>query len=231
MPTLNWIQETGWDRYWERGNEKSEFISRVYTCRVCGNIFNSMELRDSHEVEHPVSNPTIFIDGKEVCGDQVNITAPITTDSIFLRDIDRLVVNGDVYDTSQDFLSKILENKIAFLDVFYGNSNIERRLKISICIADREELKQVKSIFLQCFEDSGINNKKIVYFAEKIQGLQTVKVYCDGLVRYLQGIMAKDNHPDAESFDFFLERFNQASQALKQYDTDLAHAVRSVINS
>jgi hypothetical protein len=68
MPTLNWIQETAEDRYWERGSSGSEIVNSVYNCRVCGNAFISISERDRHEVEHPVQNPAIFINNKEVCG-------------------------------------------------------------------------------------------------------------------------------------------------------------------
>ncbi|MBA4500892.1 hypothetical protein [Marinobacterium marinum] len=230
MPTLNWIQETGWDRYWERGSDGCESIDRTYTCRVCGKIFDSLELRDAHEVEHPVSNPTIFVDGKEICGERLNITDPITTDGLLLRDIDTLVVNGEVLDTPQELVDRISADNLAFLHVRYGNANSVRQLKINICVADQEELEQVGNIFCQYFEVNGLNPKAIVSFTEKVKKFKTVQLYCDGLVRYLQGLMAKDNRADAEPFDVFLERFNQASQALKYYDTELSHAVRSVID-
>lgn len=229
MPTLNWIQETTWDRYWERGSSDSESAALLYCCRVCGQEFISISDRDRHELNHPVSNPTIFVDYKEVCAEEVKITSPVTSNSIYLCNVDFVLVNG-VVSVESDLIQKVATEKHMFLEVRYGNANLERRLKINVCIADHKEIKSVEDAFAQCFGNGGLNDTTIITFTEKVKNLQTVKLYSDGLVRYLQGLMAKDNRSEIYKFDVFVERFNQSTSSLKSYKTGLSSAVRAIVN-
>lgn len=230
MPTLNWIQETALNRYWERGSqENGEKIESVYSCRICGQHFNSIYDRDQHEISHPVLNPTIFVAGKEICGESVDITSELAQQAIYLRNVEYLSING-IECQEEELGKRIVSEKRTFLDVRYGNANIEKRLKIRICIADIEELKSVDEAFLQCFESGYLNDTLIVAFTEKVRNFETVGSYCDGLVRYLQGLMAKDNRSELYGFEAFVERFNQATGALRNYETGLSHAVRAVVN-
>lgn len=63
-----------------------------------------------------------------------------------------------------------------------------------------------------------------------MDGLKSVQKYADGLVRYMQGLMAKDSRDDGDFFETFLERFNQSAEAIKQYDTEISRSVRAVID-
>jgi hypothetical protein len=51
MPTLGWIQETGLDRFWERGSEPgSSVLPTFYACRYCNQVFESIAAREQHEI-------------------------------------------------------------------------------------------------------------------------------------------------------------------------------------
>lgn len=231
MPTLNWIQETGWDRYWETGSDHVVVPEvSTYTCRICGQCFDSVTERDQHEIGHPIQNPAIFFKGKEAGGEYLDITSPLLDSDLYLRNIDFVYINGNACEVESDFLEKLTEEKITFLDVRYGNTNLERQVKIRVCIADPDELLAIDRAFIQCFEVAGVNDSSIVAFSEKVGCLPTVKEYGNGLVRYLQGLMAKDNRSDFTNFEKFFERFNQATQSLKHYETGLCRAVSAVVN-
>lgn len=230
MPTVGWIQETAWDRLLERGSIGAPISNPEYPCRVCGETFASLSARDQHEINHPVLNPSIFIGGKEICSEHLLVTSPLASDGVFIRNVNFLSINGKVYGSGADLLNKIAEASSSFLDVHYGNSNIDRRLKITVRIADAAELQRVDEAFIQCFEVMGINDAAILAFTQKVSELQSVQTYSDGLVRYIQGLMAKDNRSESAKFDEFIERFNQATFSLRTYETALAHAIRSVVD-
>lgn len=230
MPTLHWIQETVLDRYHERGSSGNETVDTTYHCRVCGKIFSSISERNQHEINHPVLNPTIFIDGKEICSDSISIASPAVQNAIYLRNVEFLSINGVDCQHEEELGIKIANEKQAFFDVRYGNSNIEKRLKISICIADQKEVELVESMFARYFEKDTWNESDIVVFTEKVRNLHTVQSYSDGLLRYLQGLMVKDNRSDNRSFETFVERFNQATTALRLYKTGLSRAVNAVVD-
>lgn len=231
MPTVGWIQETGWDRYYERGAEgTAEHKTPEYHCRMCGVTFGSVSERDQHEIGHPVLNPTLFINGKEVCSERLDITASLDNESMYFRNVDFILVNGVECIGALGLQALMAQHKNAFLDVSYGNSNIDRRVKINLCIADEKELREVDDTFSQCFGSSELNDRSMIAFTEKVRSQQTVKNYSDGLVRYLQGVMAKDNRSGFAGFEAFTERFNQATQSLKSYNTVLSKAINAVVN-
>ena len=231
MPTVGWIQETVWDRYYERGADgKTEKYIAEYPCRMCEAIFRSISERDQHEIGHPVLNPTLFIDRKEIRSERLEITASLYNESVYLRNVDFISVNGNQCNGASGLQACIVQHKNAFLDISYGNSNIERRVKIHICIADEKELQEVDDTFSQCFGISELNDRSIIAFTEKVRSQRTVKYYSDGLVRYLQGVMAKDNRTGSANFDKFIERFNQATQSMKSYNTALSKAINAVVN-
>lgn len=231
MPTFGWIQETSDDRYWETGSDPdAEPIASVYDCRICGMSFGSIAERDQHEVSHPIHNPVIFLQGKEAAGEVVEITSSFKEEDILLKNIDFLCVNGKDCEVLSVFFDILMAESTAFLDVVYGNASLERRVKIKVCIADPDELNSVDEAFIQCFEVSGVNDLTITSFSEKVRKQKTVLDYGDGLVRYLQGVMIKDNRSDYQNFEVFFERFNQATYSLRNYDTGLSRAVKAVVN-
>ena len=231
MPTLNWIQESVSDRFWELGSDPGLVPVEIhYTCRVCNQPFDSIVARDRHEISHPIQNPVIFFKGKEVCSDTLDITSPIECGDVYLRNINFLCVNGEDCKSESDFVEVLGKEKKAFYDARYGSDSLERRLRINVCIADPDELRVVDLAFIQCFEVAGVKDASIIAFAEKVKRLNTVNEYGNGLVRYLQGLMAKDNQSAASSFDVFAERFNQATYSLRNYDTRLSRAVSAVVN-
>ena len=231
MPTLNWIQEAAWDRYYENGSsDAGDKLPRTYSCRICGSVFDSVSERDQHEINHPVSNPTIFIDGNEVCGESLEVTSLLTLNEVHLRNVDFLTINNVDCLCESELFTQITKERNGFLDVRYGNGNIERRIKIKICIADPDELKVVDLVFMQTFSDASVNDTSIVAFTERVKGLNTVRSYSEGLVRYLQGLMAKDHTSVIIGFEKFVERLNQATNSLKNYETGLSLAISSVVN-
>lgn len=230
MPTVGWIQESALDRYLEQCPSDNHVKDPEYPCRICGQVYDSIAARDQHEINHPVLNPAIFIDGKEICSDQILITSPMSSDGVLTRNVDFITINGEIFASEIDLLGKITEAPSALLDVRYGNFNVERRLKIIVKIADDEELKSVDEAFIHYFDIAGLNNDALLAFTQKVNNLESVQAYSDGMVRYIQALMAKDGRSNSVKFDMFFERFNQATFSLRSYQTPLANAIRSVVD-
>ena len=230
MPTLNWVQEAAWDREAEIANDFDEKLAPTYSCRICGNVYDSISERDQHELSHPVSNPSIFIDGKEVCAENIEVTSLLTQNKVHLRNVDFLTINDISCKGKDELLTQMTKERIGFFDVCYGNDNIVRRVKIKICIADLEELNAVDRVFMEIFSTGTINDTAIIGFTERVKEWDTVGSYIEGLVRYLQGLMAKDNTSGMISFENFAGRLNQATNSLKNYETGLSLAISSVVN-
>ncbi len=232
MPTLNWIQETAIDRYYETGFDKKEsaLSPATYPCRQCSEVFKTIQLRDIHELGHPVKNPRFCIQGKELIGKEYTITTKLSREDIKANYIDYIKINGTV--SSLDDLSTILSSESNnYFEISYSNEETaEKRVNIHICIADNDELNSIDSYFEQYFSCDDFTGKEIEKFRVATQNFNSTKNYANGIISYLHGIMAKDQRAERIGFEDFFNKFNQASDSLQNYRTSLSIALRSVIS-
>ena len=96
MPTLNWIQETTIDRYYETGIKELTSNSITFSCRHCSKIFKTIQSRDLHELEHPIKNPQLIIHGKELIGKEHTITSELSPQDIKIDFAEHIEVNGEI---------------------------------------------------------------------------------------------------------------------------------------
>ncbi|MDB1112821.1 hypothetical protein [Pseudomonas extremaustralis] len=230
MPTVGWIQETGLDRYWETGSPLDfSPVPVSYPCRHCGLSFDSISQRDTHEIEHPIQNPTLYFQDKDIAGKYLRITSPIKSGDLAARNVSNLAINGVNGQTVDALFEHIRGVQKAYIDVSYGNSALQKTLKIEVCIADMQELNKVDQAFSLHFSKDDFTNSDIAAFIDNVKQHRTVTEYINGLVRYLHGAMAKDRRSSTTPFEDFDLRFNQALQSLQEYRTSLSMAIRVVI--
>lgn len=230
MPTLGWIQETGLDRYWETGSGlEHSAVPISYPCRHCDLTFDSIAQRERHEIEHPIQNPTLYFRDRDIAGKHLRITAPLKPGDLGARNIGTLTINGDDNLSVDELFRRMHAVQKGYFDVSYGNSALQKTLKIEVCIANMQELQHVDQAFGMHFSKDDFTSSDIAAFIDNVKQYKTVTEYVNGLVRYLHGVMAKDRRSDTTSFEDFDLRFNQALQSLQDYRSGLAMAVRTVI--
>jgi hypothetical protein len=230
MPTLGWIQETGLDRLWERGTEPgSSALPTRYTCRYCNQVFKSIAVREQHELEHPLLNPTMFYRDRELGATRLLINTPIQLGDIGARNVSKIELNGQPLGSITELTQALKSVSRGFFSVTYANETLEKSLKIEVCIADPQQLAEVDQAFRAQFSTGSIADPLLEAFTASVKYCDTVSRYVDGLVRYLHGLKAKDHLSDITTFEDFDKRFNQALDSLRDYTTPLAAAVRAVI--
>ncbi|WP_339434431.1 hypothetical protein [Pseudomonas orientalis] len=230
MPTVGWIQETGLDRYWETGSELDfSAVPTAYPCRHCDLSFDSLAQRERHEIGHPMQSPTLHFQGRDVSGRHLRITVPLKHGDLGGRNVCNLTINGDNNQSVGELFERIQAVQKGYFDVRYGNSALQKALKIEVCIADKQELKHVDQAFCLHFSKDDFTSSDIAAFIDNVKQNKTVTEYTNGLVRYLHGVMAKDRRSDTTPFEEFDTRFNQALQSLQEYRTSLSISVRAVI--
>lgn len=230
MPTIGWIEETGLDRYWETGSPLDySSVPDSYPCRHCELIFDSIAQRERHEVEHPIHNPSLYFQDRDIAGKQLRIIAPLKPGDLGTRNVDALTINGADNQSVDDLFERIQAVQKGYIDVSYGNSALQKNLKIEVCIADKQELHKVDEAFTLHFSKDDFTSSDIAAFIDNVKPYSTVIEYTNGLVRYLHGVMAKDRRSDSMPFEEFDTRFNQAVQSLQDYRTGLCMGVRAVI--
>ena len=230
MPTVGWIQETGLDRYWETGSAREySAVPICYPCRHCVLSFDSISQRDMHEIEHPIQNPVLYFQDRDIAGKHLRITAPLKLGDFGARNIGELTINGDEHQSVGELFKRMQAVQKGYFTVSYGNSALQKTLKIEVCIADKQELTHVDQAFALHFSKDDFTSSDIAAFIDNVKQHRTVSEYTNGLVRYLHGVMAKDRRSDTMPFDVFDTRFNQALQSLQEYRTSLSMAIRAVI--
>ena len=219
MPTLGWIQETGSDRFWERGNEPgTSALPLSYTCRHCSEVFDSLAAREQHEVEHPLLNPTLFFRDQEIGSSSLLINTSLEPGAIDARNVSRIILNGKTLDSVTELANHLQSVTQGLFSLIYANDALEKNLKIEVCVADVQQLSEVDHAFRLNFSTGSIADPLLTSFTDSIKHCDTVGRYIDGLVRYLHGLKAKDHQSAITSFEDFDKRFNQAMESLKDYD-------------
>lgn len=208
------------------------FIPRiaVYPCRFCSATFETDELRIQHEWnEHPSKNPQLHIRGKAIGSTRHRVSTKLSPKDIQFTHCERLVINGDNVgiDEAPLLLSSLEKH---FFDVIAVNKNISREFKIDVDVADPDELMQVDALFWLLLNREDFTEELVTQFVRACSDFRSTRDYVDGIIKYLQGIMAKDGKAQILVFGDFDTRFSQARTKLQAFNTPLSKAIQSVIN-
>lgn len=231
MPTVGWIQETAIDLFLERGFSAQEKGSTTkFKCRECPMEFSSIAERSQHERLHPVANPMLTIDGREVMGDNFKLTRAVGPEDIVLSCVDEIELNGDVLGHPDELLKQLSSAKKGFFDIKLSRRGIRpKRIKIDLLVASLTQLEQVDQSFLRLFGRDDFDGDTISHFISETEGCDEVIWYRDGLVRYLHGVMAKDQRAERLTTEDFAKCFNRSHQLLVQYPTALSYSLSQLI--
>ncbi|WP_392432201.1 hypothetical protein ACF3VQ_16560 [Yersinia sp. HM-2024] len=231
MPTVGWIQETAIDLYHERGfSEKEKTITTKFSCLECQMEFSSLSALNQHERIHPIANPTLIIAGREVMGDNLKLTHSVCSEDIVLNFVDEVELNGVVLGYPDELLHKLSEEKKGFFDIKLLRKGIHpKKVKIDMLVASTSQLAHVDQSFLRLFGRDDFDGDTIDRFISETAHCDEANWYRDGLVRYLHGVMAKDNRAERLTSRDFSECFNRALQLLGEYPTALANSLSQLI--
>ncbi|MDO9488607.1 MAG: hypothetical protein Q7J32_09565 [Sphingomonadaceae bacterium] len=170
MPTIGWIEETGLDRYWETGSPLDySSVPDSYPCRHCKLIFDSIAQRERHEVEHPIQNPSLYFQDQDIAGRQLRIIAPLKPGDLDARNVEGLTINGADNQSVNDLFERIQAMQKGYIDVSYGNSALQKNLKIEVCIADKQELLKVDQAFALHFSKDDFTSSDIAAFIDNVK--------------------------------------------------------------
>ncbi|WP_028765115.1 hypothetical protein [Shewanella colwelliana] len=231
MPTVGWIQETAIDLYFERGASSSCTGSKpiVYQCRHCGVEFSSSSERDWHEIEHPIANPVLLIAGREVQSATFKVSHTIRPEDIDAAFVEKFVINRQQFFDLDDLRQQLCSSKQQFLHIELHGKETKKSVSIDVQIADPDKLAEVDTKFRQWFSEDDFNGDSVTRFIQETEHIQGCVWYRDGLVKYIQGIMAKDHRADFLSFEGFSARLNQSFSLLSAYDTCLVISLCQMI--
>ncbi|PMG50701.1 hypothetical protein [Shewanella sp. 10N.286.52.B9] len=231
MPTVGWIQETAIDLYYERGSSSSfvDLTPPVYLCRHCGVEFSSCSERDWHEIEHPIANPVLLIAGREVQSATFKLSHRVRPKDIEAAFVEQFVVNHQNKCDLNDLRQQLGTAKQQFFHIELHGKETKKSVSVDIQIAEPGKLAEVDTKFRQWFSEDDFSGDAVTRFIQDTDHLQGCVWYRDGLVKYIQGVMAKDHRADLLNFESFSARLNQSFSLLSAYDTPLAISLCQMI--
>ncbi|MPW37475.1 hypothetical protein [Vibrio sp. B1Z05] len=208
------------------------FVPRktVYPCRFCAAIFDNDELRIQHEwSKHPSKNPQLHIQGKAIGSARLTVCTKLSPEDIEFTYCEHLTING--YEVTVEDASLLLSSEEKqFFDITASNQSISREFKINVDVANPTELAQVDTLFWLILNREDFTEELVTQFVRACSDLSSTRDYIDGIIKYLQGIMAKDGKAQVLTFEDFDHRFSQARTRLQQFNTPLSRAIQSVID-
>ncbi|TBM31479.1 Hsp70 family protein [Hafnia paralvei] len=118
MPTVGWIQETAIDLFLERGfSAQEKRFTTKFKCRECPMEFSSLSGLNQHERLHPVANPTLTIEGREVTGGNFKLTRSVDSKDVVLHFVDEIELNGVVLENADELSVQLSSVKKGFFDI------------------------------------------------------------------------------------------------------------------
>jgi len=234
---VSWIYDTALDRrneWVERNrpstNYESRKIAKVFHCRYCKKSFQSQEDRNAHEAKHPVANPLMIINGKEITSSTFFLSQNVQPDNIEFVSVDYIIVNGNQKFVSlPDFAKQLSNTKKQFFGITLIGRELKKTIKIDIQIADQASITAIDDFFVDCFCKKNFSGNTVSLFIEKTQKFECCEGYREGLVSYIHGIMAKDRSTDHLSFGEFSEKLSNSLHLLSTYDTPLSQSICHLI--
>ncbi|MFL9765101.1 hypothetical protein [Vibrio cyclitrophicus] len=202
----------------------------AYSCRFCNSTFATDNLRIQHEWDvHPSKNPQLHIFKKPIGSTTLTVHTKLSPDDIEFTHCEQIFINGKEIDL--DIAPDQLASKDKhFFNVVAMNKGSTREFKIDVDIADPIEIAKVDEFFWMFLSRDDFTEELITQFIHACSELNSTVNYVDGIVKYLQGIMAKDGKTQVLTFEDFEPRFNQSRSKLQQFDTPLSKAIQAVID-
>lgn len=230
MPTVGWIQETAIDLFYERGGSVNSAMPKQHShsCRHCGKTFTSKDARDLHEVEHPIANPILLIDGREVQRSTFKLSYHLRPESIDIAFVEQIVVNDKTCEI-EELKQTLCRAKQQFFNIELHGKETKKSVRIDVQIADSSQLLQVDHKFRTYFSDDDFDGDVVMRFIKETEQFTGCIWYREGLVKYIQGVMAKDRRAEYLPFEEFSNRLNQSFTLLSAYETPLAVSLCQLI--
>lgn len=199
-----------------------------YGCRYCKATFLSDAERIQHEWEaHPTRNPLLLIDHIEISATRLKVRDISFFENIEFLYADQITINDEVVKETEVKQILTSSNK-KFFKIELLNQQVSRSFELEVDIVDPNDIQAIDALFYEMLAGDDIKDELVNKFIDICEERYPNSTsYTDALVKYLQGIKAKDGSAIHITFEEHVTKLNQALDTLKWFKSDLA---RSIIN-
>ena len=202
----------------------------LYNCQHCKEQFaNKDELLRHRFEKHPYVTPILLVRGRELGATPIRLSRPIERSDVVLRRCKAARMNGkNVAPARLPGLLAALRNEYVKLEL--GNDGGSATHEITFSIANEDDVLAVERAFMALARRKALTTRAIDAFIDDCRSYKTAGGYLDGICHYLYGVLAKEESQDSSlAYSDYPDRFNQAADALGDFDRKLAHMIRALI--
>ena len=201
----------------------------LFVCDRCGQSFSSVDARDGHRFEaHPKHEPVLIVQGRELVGThRLRVTQVLLPSDVQL-DCDRAWLN--------DCEIPVRELRNALADrgtrdvcrIRLRKEGIDTSFEVEFRIAADEDVSHVESRFAEIVRCGRLDSRVVDDFIGTKSEFGTAIDYCDGICRYLYGVLTRERRSSLPLASYE-QQFNNAANTLAGYDRLLARTLCSLI--
>lgn len=209
--------------YWDRSPS-------VFPCAHCNEIFSSTdELREHRFESHPLRQPVLFLQGRELGVHPARITKGLAVEDVTVHGCDRAMLNGKGIGIGL-LPKKLAQIRSDVCHVTLSKADISCEFTLDFRIASEADLRGIEEQFEQTARGRRLDVRAVEEFISATSGFVSAIGYCDGICAYLYGILAKERAPDSSlPYDKYAGKFSKAAEGLGAYDRPLADVIGGLV--
>jgi hypothetical protein len=202
----------------------------LYACAHCSQSFSELEDLRRHRFErHPVRQPILLLRGQAVGALPLKLLMPLSDVDVVVEDASTCTVNGRAVEPSAIGKHLALMTR-EFVDVELVNEGAKTLCRLDFRIAEVAHLAGVEAAFLSMARAGVLSINAISRFIQDCSEFGTAMPYCDGICKYLYGVMAKEQAADSGlQVNQYVEQYMRASDELSGINRPLARCIRAVV--
>ena len=216
----------------EAGLGDYRFVPRPpeYRCAMCGAIFETKDALRGHRFEtHPRYRPVLMLNGLELGTVTKRVTAPLRESDVEVTECDAAFLNGRRI-PPKDLPGLIADLADGTTRLMLKNGDVVADFTLDVCLATEDDLTGIERELQRMVEARRLDVAAIDDFIVAAGQFGSAVGYCDGIAAYLYGMLAKEGTGGSSLLQTaYVGKYNQAVEALTDYDRPIARVVGSLI--
>lgn len=178
-----------------------------------------------------IRRPAMYIKEHEVGHQVFHITEPIDPNDIKVKYCNRMRLNGASI-TNQQLKETLATSRQFFANVeLVGLKSTRTTISLDIQIADEQDLDEIDTTLSAMKNRHRLDLSAIDQFINDTKKCSSALPYCDGVVQYLYGVIAKERHHDCNiPFEDYQRYFKSSATKLASYNRPLARIITNLIS-
>lgn len=202
----------------------------VFRCETCGQQFGTrLEAREHRFEAHPFHRPAMFVRGSELGETRLFVRRRLIPEEVDFLNARTATLN-DATLTPDELRLKICQITDGVAVIALANAGVSARYSLVFEVPDPLELDGVDEAIGRLVQRGRLDHRTLEQFIAETRSFNSARAYWDGVCQYFYGVMAKERSLESSlPYERYAEKFNQASESLREIDRGPARLIRALI--